>query len=252
MIKFWSLPLHLNENNLPSPFQNLLKEEYLDYNTEVEETDPYKSALKWVREALKILKVAESEAKAKLAEGDPDAINEIETITQLEDIACGIKQLIQEIQEKGVNTTGEQAVLSSSWLAAGIASFYDATLSTSEYQSQLSDLITLVSKYLANPLLSWTCLAATLCLRQALLSLPENPRSTSTSETGTLSLLILKRYKPTRVYGPYEYPNVRSETWKVMTKARGAYGTGAGTLFWRQYLDTFYARKSPNRKRSKA
>lgn len=38
---------------------------------------------------------------------------------------------------------------------------------------------------------------------------------------------------------------VSSEVWEAMKSAVGFYGTGAGTVFWRKYLD-FYTEQRTN------
>lgn len=58
-------------------------------------------------------------------------------------------------------------------------------------------------------------------------------------EYGTLRLYVLKKYRPKKIYGPYDYPNVLSSVWKEMREAVGGYGTGAGTIFWRKNLVIF-------------
>lgn len=52
---------------------------------------------------------------------------------------------------------------------------------------------------------------------------------------GTLGLIIVTR-PGNVIYGPYYYPDVPLETWRAMKQARGMYGSGAGSVFWRQYL----------------
>jgi len=54
--------------------------------------------------------------------------------------------------------------------------------------------------------------------------------------TGTLTIMVNSDKTPGKWYGPYTYNQVRIETWEAMTQARGKNGTGAGSVFWKDFL----------------
>lgn len=60
---------------------------------------------------------------------------------------------------------------------------------------------------------------------------------------GTLKLTIKGYTLKSGVYKPpksYDYFDVPYSVWRLMTKAMGSYGTGAGSVFWSSYLRIFY------------
>jgi len=247
VIRFWHLPPHINENKLPDPFKELLKDTPLRVNpTKYEKAeDAFKVALKWVRKAQALCKQAIAEA---IAEERPYEIPNIERI-----IALGkeISTFIKKVSKEGIkNEDAEHAILSSSWLYAGIVSWGNMSMDTNEYSDRVHSFISQVTLLLVDPLLPSLALTAVLCLRYALLLLPETINVTpEVATSGTLKVSILKRYAPKRMYGPYHYPNVPNNTWKEMQSAVGSYGTGAGTIFWRRYLDRFYSKITTGNRR---
>lgn len=127
-----------------------------------------------------------------------------------------------------VEVSAEWSVLSSSWLQAGIASYISqGSKTSSELEEMISILTTRLSVLLGEDVYSAYPLGGPLLLiRDALNILSHLPKEYEPGKVGDLNLTIVKRYIPTRVYGPYKYPNVPSEVWEAMREARGSFGSG--------------------------
>lgn len=56
---------------------------------------------------------------------------------------------------------------------------------------------------------------------------------------GVLTIMINSDKNP-KWYGPYTYPLISIKTWELMKEQKGKNGSGAGTIFWRYFLDVYY------------
>lgn len=140
-----------------------------------------------------------------------------------------------------VELSAEWSVLSSSWLQAGIASYTSGGKPSSELEEMIKILITRLSVLLGEVVYYAFPLGGPLLLiRDALIIISHLPKEYEPGKVGDLNLTIVKRYNPTKIYGPYKYPNVPSEVWKAMQEAKGSFGSGAGQIFWNRYLHGFY------------
>lgn len=58
-------------------------------------------------------------------------------------------------------------------------------------------------------------------------------------DTGELTIWI-QSDKSNKSYGPYTYPLFERSVWSLMKLAKGKNGTGAGSVFWKYYLHSYY------------
>jgi len=239
MVMSWPTPYYkrFSKKEPGNPFATLLDDE--ETTKRSIHTSSKKEKLETARKLLlEARRIINKHIKELTEQGTTEGVGLVEQAKELKALITTALWVEKRVSDGAVIPKGELVVLSSSWLSNGVISFHSITNKTLSQGELVTILHTLVSKvnYYLNSVLDSTLSSVAALIRKALLLIPTDG-DTAEEEAGVLTITIIKRKYPSKRYGPYSYPNVRKSTWERMKVATGMKGQGAGTIFWREYLD---------------